>query len=885
MTSEHGTGEPDARFAAVLRSRRKRAGLTQAELAARAGIGVRTVRDLERGRVARPQRTTAVLLADALGLAGADRAEFLGAARGYTPPAPPVPGLTAGGTPQPPPVVRLPPAGELIGRDADVAELVAELSHPVPDGAATRTARPVAEGPGGITLVGLAGVGKTVLALVVAHEIAAAHPADVAGIVVTDGSTAGEILGGVAAVFGVGRPEDLPARLADRSAVLLVDAVERSPDAVADALSRLRDGVPHLRFLATGRHPVGLPDERVRTVAPLVAPPAEVGAAPGEAATYPAVALFLDRLARVGRTPLDADEVAAVVTLVRRLGGLPLAIELAAARGRVLTVAEILDRYGDRVLDLSRAAASPPETVVSLRDAVDASYRLLDPAERNALRRLAMFRHRWSLRLAEQMLADGPTAGTDVVHVLDRLLGLGLLSVRGTRSSRFRLLDVVRDFGTERAAVKGELSGFRRRHAAVLADLAQQVAPDLVGGDLAAAAARLDDVAGDLGAALTFAAGEDPHTALRIAAALPCWWRFRSREVTGRQWLRRLLDDPRTADADPAVRAWAHAGLAQLAPEHGAGPQERDAARAALAGFERLGDPAGQVTAHLLLAVPKPDAGGHAEARGHAEAALALARRHARLRDMAVAQHHLSWHDIRVGDLAAARRRLAEAERLTRRCGEYRLRAVALAALAELARLDGRTEDAERLGRRAVAELATVGPAAPNHRRRVLATIGLALVRAGRFAEAVAVREEWDSGPGPGPCGAGAELPGSGFPGAQAPSAEFSAALLDGALAAGRGERARAADCFARAADTVGAGMDPRDLVAALVGLVGSTPDPAVRRDAFARLTQLCRATGMTLLPWEREELRAAGSDPGSGGASSAREAPTADGPADPDVA
>ncbi|BFU48055.1 ATP-binding protein [Krasilnikovia sp. MM14-A1004] len=868
MTSEHGAGEPGARFGAVLRSYRKRVGLTQAELAARAAIGVRTVRDLERGRAARPQRTTAVLLADALGLTGAGRAEFLGAARGH--PASPA-SVPAPAPAEPPPVVRLPPAGELIGRDADVDELVDELARPAfDDGPVAR------ERPGGITLVGLAGVGKTVLALVVAHRIAAAHPAGVAGIVVTDGSTAGEILGGVAAVFGVGRPEDLPARLAGRSAVLLVDAVERSPDAVADALSWLRGRVPHLRFLATGRHSVGLPDERVRPVAPLVAPPAEAGATAGDAAAYPAVALFLDRLARVGRTPVGPDEVAAVVTLVRRLGGLPLAIELAAARGRVLTVAEILDRYGDRVLDLSRAAASPPETVVSLRDAVAASYRLLNRAERDALRRLSMFRHRWSLRLAEQMLADGPTAGTDVVHVLDRLLALGLLSVRGTRSSRFRLLDVVRDFGTERAAAKGELSGFRRRHAAVLADLAQQVAPDLVGGDLAAAAARLDDVAGDLGAALTFAAGDDPHTALRIAAALPCWWRFRSREVTGRQWLRRLLDDPRTADADPAVRAWAHAGLAQLAPEHGAGPQERDAARAALAGFERLGDPAGQVTAHLLLAVPNPGAGGFEQARGHAEAALALARRHARLRDMAVAQHHLSWHEVRVGDLAAARRRLAEVERLARRCGEYRLRAAALAASAELARLDGRTEDAERLGRRAVAELDAVGLAAPNHRRRVLATIGLALARAGRFAEAVAVRDEWDAGAASAPCGAlaGAELPGSGFPGAQAPSERFSAALLDGGIAAGRGKGARAAACFARAAEACTAGMDPRDLVAALVGLVSSTPDPEVRRDAYARLTELCAATGTTLLPWERAGLRAAG-------ALSASEVPADD----PDVA
>jgi predicted ATPase/transcriptional regulator with XRE-family HTH domain len=786
----------------MLRGHRQRAMVTQEELARQAGVGVRTVRDLERGRASRPQRTTVELLARALGLTGAEHENFLAAARGQ-----PVTARPAAR------IVRLPPAAELIGRDADVAELVARISTPLP------------EGPRGITLVGLAGVGKTALALVVAHRIADAHPGGVAGVVVTDGFSRDDVLGSIAAVFGVGRFEDLTARFAGRSAVLMLDAVERAPEAVAEALSRLLERIPTLRFVATGRHPIGLVAERVWPLAPLVAPPEEAVPTLAEISRYPAVTLFLDRLARVRRAPVEPAEIPPLVTLVRRLGGLPMALELAAARGRVLTVAEILDRYGHRVLDL---AGRPGDEVVSLRDAVAASYRLLDPAEQHALRRLAMFRHRWSLTLAEQMIDDG----SDAVHLLDRLLELGLLSVRGSRAFRFRLLDVVRDFAAERAAAAGELAAGRQRHAEVVADLAAAVAPQLVGPGLADAAARLDDVAGDLGAALAYAATEDPHTALRIAAALPRWWRFRGRDMTGRQWLRRLLDDPRTADADPIVRAWAKVGLAQLALEHGAASAEIDSALSALADFARLGVVDGQLTAHTQLAALWMSTANYGEARRHGEAALALARSSGRVRDRAVAENNLTWHEIREGDLAAARRRLAAVDRLAARCGEHRLRALAAANLAEVARLDGRPDEAVRLGRRAIVELEELGD--PNHRRRVLATIGLALTDLGRLDEAEEVLRELRL--------AGAPVDGP-------------AAVIEAAIALRRGEEERAAGWFARAADAYEGGHDPRDVVEALVGLVVSTGDRDGRQAAADRLDDFCRLGAIVLLPRERALL------------------------------
>ncbi|GAA0474683.1 hypothetical protein Ade02nite_75380 [Paractinoplanes deccanensis] len=804
MGAYDGDGRGGSGFDVVLRRHRLRARLTQEELAARAAIGVRTVRDLERGRASRPQRTTAELLAAALGLSGAERDAFLAAARGQSSEEPPPPtGF-----------LRVAQTVELIGRDEESAELSSLLTDP--------------DGPRGLTLVGIAGVGKTSLAFVVARRVAGAYPGGVAGVVITDGSTVGEMLGSIAAEFGVGRPDDLRDKLAGQAALLFIDAVERSPEAAAETLARLLDRLPELRFIATGRHPVGLRAERVRPVAPLTAPPPETANTLADVTAYPAVGLFLARLGR----ELESDEVAPLAALVRRLGGLPLAIELAAARGRVLTVPEILDRYGHRVLDLDRPGSGLParETVVSLREAVAASYRLLNPDEQRALRRLAMFRYRWSIEIAEQLIADGRT---DVVHLLDRLLELGLLSVRGRRAYRFRLLDVVRDYAAERAAAEGELTENRRRHALVLADLAQRIAPDLSGAGLAEAADHLDSVAGDLGTALTFAAGEDPHTALRIAAALPRWWRFRGRDVTGRQWLRRLVDDPRTADAEPAVRAWARIGLAQLALEHGAGAEEIGSAAAALAEFERLGSAAGQLTAHTQLASLWMTTGAYSEARRHGEAALALAQQGGRTRDMAIAENNLTWHEVREGDLQAARRRLAAVDELAGACGELRLRAVALANLAEVARVDGRPDEAERLGRVAMTELVEVGD--PNHRRRLLATIGLALAESGRLDEAEAVRNQ---------------LRPEGDQPADGP-----AAVVEAAIALHRGENKRAAECFAAAADAYEGGHDPRDTVEALVGLIVSTPNAEERETAVRRLRDLCRTGGITLLPRDRSRL------------------------------
>ncbi|HTJ36586.1 MAG TPA: tetratricopeptide repeat protein [Dactylosporangium sp.] len=742
------------------------------------------------------------------------------------------------------PLPTLPP---LIGRDNDIAELLALLGVPTANsaGASSASSRRAAAGPGAheaelapgraaevIALIGMAGVGKTGLAHTVAHSAAAAGWTAVS-ITITNISQPTDIFAAVAAVFGVARVDELVERYAahrERPALLVLDGVDRSPRAAVEALGWLRARLPTVRILATCRRPLsgelpGAVDWQVLPLETPAAPESEAGVDVAAMRRVPAVALFVERLRLVRREPARDDEIPTIAELVRRFDGLPLAIELAAARGRVLELAELLSRYGNRVLDL--AATDPAGH--RLRDAVAASYQLLADREQAALRRLSTFRGRWSVELAEALL-DG-VAG-DVEAVLDRLVGLGLVSVRGPGDLRFRLLDVVLDFAAERCADAGELRAARLRHAEVITRVVVRVSAGLTGPDSAAAVSRLDYLNSDIRTALRYAAVREPDLALRLAGAIPRWCRLRGRDVEAHQLLRRLLDDRRTQECDPGVRAWAQVGAAMLAMAHGRGVGELCATEEAVQVLSARGDVIGELTARALVAGIWQALGGTDEARQHNEVVLGLAMRTGRVREIAVAQNNLAWNDVLAGDLATAARRLAAAGRRATEAGDARIRALTEANLAEVARLDGRFDDAVALARQAAAVIAEVGD--PTHRVRVLGTLGQAFAEAGRASEAAGVLAEL------------AAVPGSGG----------TAALIEGYLALSRGDRPAAAAAFESAANLLAGRDDVRDVLEALTGLAASA-EPPQRERAIEELAGLRARGRMALLAREHRLLAA----------------------------
>jgi len=478
-------------FPVLLRELRRAAGLTQEELAQGARVGVRTLRDLETGRAVRPQRSTVDLLASALGLEGAERDRFIAAARGRTVRKRPAgPGHVTLGAPP-----------ELIGRESAVLA-VADLLD---------VARLV-------TLVGLAGIGKSVLAVVVGHHVADRCPGGVGGVMVADASTPAEILGSVAATFRASRVDALVDRLAAGPALLLLDGVDRNRAAALSALATLRRLVPDLRVLATSRHPLKLTDEYEWPVPPLDVPsPSAVGE---EVFSYPATALFLDRLRRVRDRPIEPAEAETLGALVRRLGGIPLALELAAARGRVLDLPEMLRRCEE--------SGTGEPAGQTLRDAVLASVALLTPGERACLHHLTAFQWRWSVALAEELLAGelSERVGGDAVGLIDRLVALGLVTVRPFEDElRFWLLDPVRTVLLEQAGEAAVRA--RDRHASIMAELAKRAVSEFDGPDVQVAATRLDRLGADLYAALDHLRDQKDTRADVLAGDLQRWRRLR----------------------------------------------------------------------------------------------------------------------------------------------------------------------------------------------------------------------------------------------------------------------------------------------------------------------------------------------------------------------
>ena len=617
-----------------------------------------------------------------------------------------------------------------IGREREIAELGRMLGQ-------TRA----------LTLCGPGGIGKTRLALRIMAAAAEEFPDGTWFVELADLRQPDLVASRVAAVIGVseeaGRPllDTLADALRPRRLLLALDNCEHLIEACAQVGQRLLASSPGLRLLSTSREPLRIAAETAWEVPPLSVAPADAEPVAIQAHTYEAIRLFAERAAaaRPGFTvgPGNAGHVAAIC---RALDGIPLAIELAAARVRVLSPEQISARMGDRFGLLTAGDRSAPARQRTLRAAIEWSYELLAVPERILFRRLSVLAG-WSLEMAEQVCADEEIPAAEVLDLLAALVDKSLVvlepAVMG--QARYRMLDTIREYAAARLEETGESARFRL----ALRDYAVRVAEDSGAIGMARVPAswsarvdalrRSDVEARNVVQVLAWCLAQgDAETGLRICTAIsPCWLLWGT-YAEGREWLEEFLalDAP---DVPAGVRGAATVVCAQLAL-----PSDRAAAEAlARAGLERCrdGEDSYWTAAALnLLTVIAMHTGRTDEAASTADQALSIAQ--------AAGD---GWNEgyalgTRAG-LAAAAGKLREAEQLASASAKVMRRidhqwgvARALLALGDLARLRGHPGEAHGRYVEALAILQEVG--ARPEVARCLAGLGRVAMELGAIEQA-----------------------------------------------------------------------------------------------------------------------------------------------------
>ena len=549
----------------------------------------------------------------------------------------------------------------------------------------------VSDGSRLVTIVGPGGIGKSRLALQVAAE-ALDGAGDGVWLVELAPVTDPELVARtVAAVLQVreepGRPmmDTLVEAVGDRSLLVVLDNAEHLLGAAAKLADALTRSCPRVHLLVTSREPLGIGGEQLFRVPPLTVPPADV-AAPDRLTAFESVQLFVDRAAmhRRGFT-LDATNAAAVAAICVRLDGIPLALELAAARVGSLSVSEINSRLDQRFRLLSAGSRTALPRHQTLRALIDWSYDLLNPAERTVADRLSVFRGGWTLEAAEAV-APGPDS--EPWQVVDRLAALVDKSLvqadEVAGSTRYRLLETVRHYAADRLALQtgSELQGARTAHRDHYLALVETADAHLRGPDEVTWLDRLEVEFDNIRAALAFSVGDPDGVApgLRLAVGLRWFCSMRGRGGEVLEALNVLLD---RTDARPHTRTRARALIVSchLLDRFGDDSVVPSMAEEAMTIAVTLGDSAVLADALCQLSWFSFHHGDRAVALGHIDEAVGLARETGDRRLMAYILGRRAVFKGEWGDLAAAFADQEETLSLARATGDnYRL-ATALANL------------------------------------------------------------------------------------------------------------------------------------------------------------------------------------------------------------
>src|SRR6266480_4503582 len=566
----------------------------------------------------------------------------------------------------------------LIGREQQVKEAVALLRR---------------EGIRLVTLTGPGGTGKTRLSLQVAAELVADFEdgvffVDLASI--TDPHlfipTVSQTLS-VRERPGESLSETLKDYLRDKKLLLVFDNFEQLLDA-GPAVSALLAGAPNLKALITSRAPLHLSGEHEYSVPPLAVPDLNTSEPPATLAAYEGVQLFLERAQAVKpEFELTSENAPAVAEICARLDGLPLAVELGAARVRILSPQALLGRLSQRLVLLTGGARDAPARQRTLRDTIDWSYSLLGSSEQRLFARLSVFVGGRTIEAAEAV-CDPLTAELDI-SVFDGVASLVEKSLlrqdEGPAGEpRLLMLETIREYALDRLERSGDAELLRQRHAHYFVALAEEAEPEILRADQVLWLERLEAERDNFRAALGWLLGRgDTELALRLIGSLRRAWVARGYLSETRKWLEAAFE--RKAALSPHVEAKALYGLGRVALVEGDYDEAIPSLERSAGLFRELGESEGLVFSLADLGFIAIAQGRHEDAQRFADESLAEAKVAGNERTIAAALHSLACTKLDAGEYGEARSLFEQSLELRRKLGDKRNVANSLGYLGSVA--------------------------------------------------------------------------------------------------------------------------------------------------------------------------------------------------------